>query len=492
MSTTPEATNEAPFIVLLDIDDTITIDRPFSPNFDAFLPSNREYDLPAYFRPGIFEFIRRLARQNVKFGFVSNRSGPFGHSIVDLLRYGLALGCPTCSTRIGPVHEYYSTMMGRVKEPNPEQESAFKVPMVTVCGDCSCGVSALPALEDQLERRIRHYHKAAVSKLLTDIFADRQDWERAILIEDRREYVVPNLGHGIHAYHSQEDFETGLLERILPMVEKCVEATREQRQRLGARLEESKAAAMQREQEELAKLASIVGEDIVKQSQDAVKTLLDAETNAGRFSGVPDNYNLVRVTCRPKKIFQVEKSKKRPAPVDPHKNLATLPHRWSNFFQARVAPRPALAGSPTMPPPRLNTSDCSASEGAATTTESVHDLWTQDPVCRTLLSMQYGEDGYQELLAKVSLSQEGPKLCEEETSCCYCNAVDFHDSDWQPIAGKASPGVAAHALYKCNLSPQKETKKRPIGYSDDHKRFYKELVGERAFWITIRSFEWLT
>jgi hypothetical protein len=114
----PYATNETPFIVMLDIDDTITTDIPFSSRFDAYFPS-KDIGLNAYLRPSMLEFIRRLARQNVKFGFITNRSGPFGHSIIDFLRYALARGCPSCSKCIGPVPEYYQAMVGRVVEENP-------------------------------------------------------------------------------------------------------------------------------------------------------------------------------------------------------------------------------------------------------------------------------------------------------------------------------------------------------------------------------------
>jgi hypothetical protein len=411
---------------MLDIDLTIIEDRCISPDFDAYLPSNAD-ELEAYFRPGIFEFIRRLANQNVKFGFLTNRSGPFGHSVADFLRYGLAQRCPSRKTRIGPVHEYYAAMLGRMAERNPEKESAFKVPSVNPCSNCTCAVSAVPALEDQLERRVRYYRKANVSKLLTDVFPDREDWDRAILIDDRGDYVTENLGHGIQAYLSKEDFRTGLLQRILPVVEKCVEATREQRQRLGARLKKRKAAAMLQEQQDLATM----DQDAVKKAQDAVRTVLDAELN---------------------------------------KDHGALPPRWSDFFQARVMPQSSWQRASMMPPPHQRPRG-GGSGRRRTAPESIHDLWTHDAVCRTILSTEHGDDGYRDLLSKVGqLNTPLSKRDKEDEA----RSVELSVME----ASKILMDKEQDRLFR-----QPQPQPQPSSRKRDFREDYKAKLGKNDFWM---------
>jgi hypothetical protein len=284
----------------------------------------------------------------------------------------------------------------------------------------------VPALEDQLERRVRYYQNTEVSKLLTDVFPDREDWERAILIDDMSDYVADNLGHGIHAYLSKEDFRTGLLQRILPVVEKCVEATREQRQRLGARLEERKAAAMQQEQQELAKM----DQDAVKRAQDAVRTVLDAELNT---------------------------------------NCEGLPPRWSDLFQARVRPRPESTESFLMPPPRQQPSGGGSDRGR-TAPESIYDLWTHDPVCRTILSTEHGDDGYRDLLSKVGQQNMPPSKGDEEDD------DEYYDSEAiDSLANAASKILDDRECYRL--------RQQPSSCDHDFHEDYKARLGKKDFWI---------
>jgi hypothetical protein len=245
---------------------------------------------------------------------------------------------------------------------------------------------------------VRFYQSNKTSKVLTDVFPDRDDWDRAILIDDDEVHVANNLGHGILAYLSAADFEAGLLHRILPLIEKCVEATREKRQQLGARIAERKAAAQQQEQQDLDKLARIVGAETMRRSQDAARTVLDAELNKENFQHVPSTYvELVSADDHKVNMFRAEYYNRM------LQRCVVLPPQWSDFLQARVMPYPGWTNyapgfmNPSMPPRRSRTK-----------AESVFDLWTHDPVCRTVLSGEYGEEGYKQLLEKIRRECNAP------------------------------------------------------------------------------------
>jgi len=162
-------------IVLVDLDDTLIMRYLHSD-----MRADDEIRYPAVnvsdmLRPGAIEFLRRIAAR-AHIALCTNKPYPYSDS----------------------VHQYLSA---RVPE--------------------------LAAVDEHELNRMRSSEREWVSKHLNNIFCDAHDVRRCILIDDDMEYVYANVGRAIPALdYSQlaHDWNTGLLHRILPIVERALDA----------------------------------------------------------------------------------------------------------------------------------------------------------------------------------------------------------------------------------------------------------------------------